>query len=65
MTEENKELKLNAEYYRELLQSGVVTIELAKENIIPYLNKLNDLAKTKAKQYNLKPRTVAFSSYVR
>lgn len=65
MTNEVKELKEKAEYYVELLQLGVVTIEKAKENIMPYINLVNEKSIELAKKHGVKPRKISFSSFVR
>ena len=45
MTEEMMKLKANAEYYRDLYRVGKCSREIAKEEIMPYLDKVNEKAK--------------------
>ena len=65
MNDEVIELKLKAEYYRALYQANKCTREEAKENIMPYINLINNKSKEIAKKYNQKPKTVSFSAYIR
>ena len=52
MTNEIKSLMNNAIYYRNLYNMGKVTEDIAKENINPYLNKVNEKSIEIAKKYN-------------
>ena len=54
MTEEMMKLKANAEYYRDLYRTGKCSREIAKEEITPYLDAVNEKAKELAKKYNQK-----------
>ena len=65
MTEEMMKLKANAEYYRDLYRTGKCQREIAKEEITPYLDAVNEKAKELAKKYNQKYKAVNFSSFVR
>lgn len=65
MTEEMMKLKANAEYYRDLYRVGKCLREIAKEEITPYLDAVNEKAKELAKKYNQKYKAVNFSSFVR
>lgn len=65
MTNEIKSLMNNAIYYRNLYNMGKVTEDIAKENINPYLNKVNEKSTEIAKKYNQKPKLIKFSQYVR
>ena len=65
MTEEMMKLKANAEYYRDLYRTGKCSREIAKEEIAPYLDAVNEKAKELAKKYNQKYKSVNFSSFVR
>ena len=65
MTEETMKLKANAEYYRDLYRTGKCSREIAKEEITPYLDAVNEKAKELAKKYNQKYKAVNFSSFVR
>lgn len=65
MNEEVLILKLKAEEYRALYQMNICTREEAKENIMPYINLINNKSKEIAKKYNQKPKIVNFASYIR
>ena len=65
MTDEILELKIHAEYYRDLYRLGKTSREEAKQEIMPYLNKVNEKSKELAKKYNQKYRPVNFCAYVR
>ena len=65
MTDEILELKIHAEYYRDLYRLGKIYREEAKQEIMPYLDKVNEKSKELAKKYNQKYRPVNFCAYVR
>ena len=65
MTEEMMKLKANAEYYRDLYRTGKCSREIAKEEIMPYLIKVNEKAIELSKKYHQKYKPVSFSSFVR
>lgn len=65
MTDEIMELKCQAEYYRALYQLGQCSREVAKEKIMPYLDKVNEKAKELSKKYNQRYKPVNFSTFVR
>lgn len=65
MTEEMRKLMANAEYYRDLYRLGKCSREVAKEEIMPYLDKVNEKSMELCKKYNQKHKPVSFSSYVR
>jgi hypothetical protein len=65
MNEEIFLLKSQAEHYRSLYQMNKCTREEAKENIMPYINLINNKSKEIAKKYNQKPKIVNFASYIR
>lgn len=65
MTNEMMELKCNAEYYRDLYRLGNCSREVAKEEIMPYLDKVNEKAKELSKKYNQRYKPVNFSAFVR
>ena len=65
MTDEMLKLKNNAEYYRDLYRIGKCSREIAKEEIMPYLNKVNEKAMELSKKYNQKYKPVTFVSFVR
>ena len=54
MTEEMMKLKANAEYYRDLYRTGKCSREIAKEEIMPYLDKVNEKAMELSKKYKFK-----------
>lgn len=59
------DLKEIAEYYSLLYNKGQCDRETAKQNIMPYINKVNEKSKELAKKYNQKPRYISFNNYVR
>ena len=65
MTDEILELKIHAEYYRDLYRLGKISREEAKQEIMPYLDKVNEKSKELAEKYNQKYRPVNFCAYVR
>jgi len=65
MTDEIMKLKNNAELYRYLYRTGKCSREVAKEEIMPYLNKVNEKAMELSKKYNQKYKPVNFSLFVR
>lgn len=65
MTDETMKLKSKAEYYRDLYRLGKCSREVAKEEIMPYLDKVNEKAKEFSKKYNQKYKAVNFSTFVR
>ena len=60
-----QELKNQAEYYRNLYQTGKVSRDKAKENINPYIDKVNEKAQELSKKYNQKYKPVNFNGFVR
>lgn len=62
---ELEELQYNAERYRAQYNMGLCSREIAKENIMPYLNEINKRAVEIAKKYNKKPKKITFSYYIR
>lgn len=65
MTDEMMKLKSNAEYYRDLYRIGKCSRDIAKEEIMLYLDKVNEKAKELSKKYNRKYKAINFSSFVR
>jgi len=65
MNIENIHLKETSERYRILYQLNKCTRGEAKENIMPYLDAINEKSKEIAKKYSQNPRLVSFISYVR
>lgn len=65
MSPEIEELKLKAECYRDLYRMGKIGIEEAKENILPYLQEINQATLRIAVKYNQKPKRITFSTFVR
>ena len=65
MKDEIMELKLREEEYRYYYQTGKIGIKEAKENIMPYIDKVNEKQKELAKKYNQRVKKVTFSSFCR
>lgn len=65
MEQEIIRLKNKAEEYRYLYNTGKITREEAKINIMPYLNKLNEKSLELAKKYNQKHKKITFSNFIR
>lgn len=65
MEQEIIRLKNKAEEYRYLYNTGKITREEAKINIMPYLNKLNEKSLELAKKYNQKHKKIIFSNFIR
>lgn len=63
--EEIEKLRETAETYRYLYRSGQCSREVAKENITPYLNAVNEKMKEIAKKYNRRPQKIGFAIYIR
>lgn len=59
------DLKLYAEKYRQLYNSGKCSREEAIKNIQPYLDLVNEKSKIIAKKYSQRPKFVTFSGYIR
>jgi len=65
MNEETTLLKIDADYYRELLLRGVVSYDTAREHIMPYIDAINKKSKELAKKYKVTAKIISFSSFVR
>ena len=65
MTEDNKLLLTQAEYAKGAYISRMITREEAKEMIMPYINAYNAKAKEIAKKYNMRAKTITFTSFMR
>ena len=65
MTHEAHMLLLRAQKARTLYNTGKIDRKQAKEEIDPYINLFNKKSKEIAKKYNLKPKLITFSSFVR
>ena len=65
ISDEIMELKLRAEEYRYYYQIGEIDIKEAKDNIMPYINKVNEKSIEIAKNIIKKPRKVTFKSFCR
>lgn len=65
MKAEVKELRDTAEKGKMLYRASQISIEEAKQMVMPYLNAVNKRAKELAKKYNQRPRSVNFYSFVR
>lgn len=60
-----QELQSIAEKYKYLYNIGACSREEAKENIIPYLDFINNKSKEIAKKYNQRHKKISFANYVR
>ena len=65
MNEHIKELKYRAEIARLQYQMNHITRDEAKEQIMPYINVINERSKELAKKYNQKPKLVTFITFFR
>lgn len=65
MNDETLKLKQKAEEYRFLYQTNQISREIAKDNIVPYIDAINKKAKEIAKKYNQKPKEVTFITFIR
>lgn len=65
MNEHIKELKQKAEIARLQYQLNHITRDEAKEQIMPYIDTINERSKELAKKYNQKPKLVTFVAYIR
>lgn len=65
MNNEVLKLKQKAEEYRFLYQTNQVSREEALNNIMPYINAINEKSKELAKKYNQKVKKVTFSTFTR
>jgi len=65
MNAEVVELKQRAEQGRYLYQIGEISQKEAKTRVMPYINAVNSKAKEIANKYNMRPKMVAFKSFVR
>lgn len=65
MNDEILKLKQIAEEYRFLYQTNQITRDIAKNNIMPYINAINEKSKEIAKKYNQKPKKVTFITFIR
>lgn len=59
------ELQNQAEKYKYLYKIGECSVDIAKENINPYINFINKIIKEKCKKYNKKYKPICFSYYIR
>ncbi|QDX92054.1 hypothetical protein EEL30_06535 [Brevibacillus laterosporus] len=65
MNEEVLVLKEQAEGYRVLYKTNQVSREEALEKIRPYIVAVNEKSKSIAKKYNMKPKLVTVTGYLR
>lgn len=65
MNDEVLKLKQKAEEYRFLYKTNQITRDIAKNNIVPYINAINEKSKEIAKKYNQKPKKVTFITFIR
>jgi hypothetical protein len=63
--EEIKPIKHKAEKAKYLYNIGKMSREEAKEEIGPYIELFNEKAKSIAKKYNQKPKTISYVTYLR
>ncbi len=59
------EIRQTSEIYKILYRGNQCSREVAKENIQPYLDLVNEKSKELAKKYNQKTKIIGFSEYVR
>lgn len=64
MNEIQKEKHL-AEEYKAMYHQGFVTREIAKEQIMPYIDAFNEKSKEIAKKYGMKAKTISFAKFIR
>ncbi len=65
MTDNNKQLRDQALYYKGLLLSGAVDLSTAKQYILPYIEAYNAKAIELAKKHNVKAKKLTFASFTR
>lgn len=59
------ELRVRAEHYKALLNSGGCTYEEARKNVDPYINAVNEKAKEIAKKYNRRAPKMSAMAFLR
>lgn len=59
------ELRVRAEQYRSLLHMGECTYEEARKYVDPYINAVNEKAKTIAKKYNRRAPKMTSMAFLR
>ncbi len=59
------EIREEAFYYRDLYRSGVISKELAKEKIQPYIDLVNKKSLEVSKKYNQRQKILNFINFVR
>ncbi|BFH66237.1 hypothetical protein J27TS7_10830 [Paenibacillus dendritiformis] len=65
MDKEISYLKEQAETYRALYKRNMVSRQEALESVTPYIDAVNQKSVSLAKKYNLRPKLVNVSSYLR
>ncbi|HEY5587713.1 MAG TPA: hypothetical protein VIK86_02020 [Candidatus Paceibacterota bacterium] len=65
MNDEILKLKEKSGQYKILYNLGKCTRKEAEDNIMPYINKVNEKGLELAKKYNQKYKKVWFNSYIR
>ena len=65
MTGEVAVLKEQAESYRVLYKTNQVSREEALQKIQPYIDAVNEKSKSIAKKYNMRPKFVTVTGYLR
>lgn len=65
MTEQTKQLKLQADKAKASYNLGHITREECKKEVMPYINHFNARSKELAKKYNQRAKTISFITYIR
>lgn len=65
MNAEIQKVKNRAEEYRALYRAGSVSREIAKVEIMPYIDIFNSKSKEVAKKFKQQPRTISFVKFIR
>ena len=61
----SKVFHMEAEKAKALYKTGCINRQEAEEHIIPYIEMFNERSKEIARKYNMKPRLISFSTFVR
>lgn len=65
VSDEVKQLFIKATTAKAKFKLGYITRTEAKMMIDPYIKKFNEVSKEKASKYNVKPKLISFSNFVR
>ncbi len=60
-----QDMKIIAEYYKDLYNLGLCDREEAKEKIMPYIDYANEISVKISKKYKQKPKLIKFISFIR